>query len=98
MKKNMLAVSVFLSLACASGIANAKGCAKGAAVGGVTGHVAGGHGVTGAAVGCAVGHHKAKVKDKQAAAQTGTPAANAPAGKTDATVTAPNNSAGSTTQ
>lgn len=98
MRTKMLAVSVFLSLACASGIANAKGCAKGAAVGGVTGHVAGGHGVTGAAVGCAVGHHKAKVKDKQAAAQTGTPAANAPAGKTDATVTAPNNSAGSTTQ
>lgn len=45
----------------------AKGCLKGAAVGGVAGHVAGHHAVAGAAVGCIIGHHHAKVKDREAA-------------------------------
>ena len=48
-------------------IANAHGCIKGAVVGGVVGHVAGHHAVAGAAVGCAVGHHRAKVKEREAA-------------------------------
>jgi hypothetical protein len=50
-------------------------------VGGVVGHVAGHHAVAGAAVGCVVGHHRAKVKERQAAqpqsdssgSKTGTP-------------------------
>ncbi len=62
-------------------IANAHGCLKGAAVGGVVGHVAGHHAVAGAAVGCVVGHHRAKVKEKEAA--------NAPAGSANAAGTAP---------
>jgi hypothetical protein len=48
-------------------IANAHGCIKGAAVGGVVGHVAGHHAVAGAAVGCMIGHHRAKVKEMEAA-------------------------------
>jgi hypothetical protein len=47
--------------------AQAHGCLKGAAVGAVAGHVAGHHAVAGAAVGCAVGHHRAKVKEREAA-------------------------------
>ncbi len=54
-------------------IANAHGCIKGAAVGGVAGHVAGHHAVAGAAVGCVIGHHRAKVKEREAAqSQAGT--------------------------
>jgi hypothetical protein len=48
-------------------IANAHGCIKGAAVGGVVGHVAGHHAVAGTAVGCVIGHHRAKVKEREAA-------------------------------
>jgi hypothetical protein len=48
-------------------IANAHGCIKGAAVGGVVGHVAGHHAVAGAAAGCVIGHHRAKVKEREAA-------------------------------
>jgi hypothetical protein len=45
----------------------------------VVGHVAGRHGLAGAAVGCAVGHHEAKVKEKQAArAQASVQAAPSP--------------------
>ena len=47
-------------------LSSAKGCLKGAAVGGVVGHVAGHHAVAGAAVGCLIGHHRAKVRDKEA--------------------------------
>jgi hypothetical protein len=48
-------------------IANAHGCIKGAAVGGVVGHVAGHHAVAGAAVGCVIGHHRATVREREAA-------------------------------
>jgi hypothetical protein len=48
-------------------IANAHGCIKGAAVGGVVGHVAGHHAVAGAAAGCVIGHHRATVKEREAA-------------------------------
>lgn len=49
--------------------ASAAGCLKGAAVGGVGGHFVGkGHAVLGAAAGCAVGHHRAKVAARKAAA------------------------------
>jgi hypothetical protein len=69
MKTRILALSVVLSLASFSGVASAKGCLKGAAEGGVVGHVAGKHGEAGAAAGCAMGHHSAKKKEKQEAAQ-----------------------------
>lgn len=71
-----------LSIAAAALIAvapaGAKGCLKGAAVGGVVGHVAGHHAVLGAAAGCVVGHHRAKVKDKEAAHAAQQSAAKAP--------------------
>jgi hypothetical protein len=35
----------------------------------VAGHVAGHHAVAGAAAGCVVGHHRAKVKDREAKEQ-----------------------------
>lgn len=70
MKTKLAAVCLSALVAAAPGLVAAKGCVKGAAVGGVAGHVAGHHGVLGAAVGCAVGHHRAAVKDKQAAAAT----------------------------
>jgi hypothetical protein len=47
-------------------VSSSKGCLKGAAVGGVVGHVAGHHAVVGAAAGCVIGHHRAKVKDREA--------------------------------
>ena len=60
----MLAAGVALA-----GPASAAGCLKGAAVGGVGGHFVGkGHAVLGAAAGCAVGHHRAKVAERKAAA------------------------------
>ena len=60
----MIAAGVALA-----GPASAAGCLKGAAVGGVGGHFVGkGHAVLGAAAGCAVGHHRAKVAARQAAA------------------------------
>jgi hypothetical protein len=51
--------------------AQAHGCLKGAAVGGAVGHVAGHHAAAGAAVGCVVGHHRAKLKERQAARARG---------------------------
>jgi len=65
MRKFLLVAT--LSLGALPAIASAHGCIKGAVVGGVAGHVAGHHAVAGAAIGCAVGHHRAKVKEKQAA-------------------------------
>ena len=60
----MIAAGVALA-----GPASAAGCLKGAAVGGVGGHFVGkGHAVLGAAAGCAVGHHRAKVAARKAAA------------------------------
>jgi hypothetical protein len=67
MRGIFLVVSITASLAAMPFIASAHGCLKGAAVGGVAGHLAGHHAVAGAAIGCAVGHHRAKVKEKQAA-------------------------------
>jgi hypothetical protein len=63
----MFAVALLIPLAGLAGTASARDCLKGAAIGGVAGHVAGKHGVLGAAAGCAIAHHRAKVKDKQAA-------------------------------
>jgi hypothetical protein len=65
MRRFLLVVT--LSLAALPAIASAHGCIKGAVVGAIAGHVAGHHGVAGAAMGCAVGHHRAKVKERQAA-------------------------------
>ena len=53
---------------CKQFFGSAHGCIKGAVVGGVVGHVAGHHAVAGAAVGCVIGHHHAKVKEREAAA------------------------------
>jgi hypothetical protein len=61
----MFALSLFAGALPA--VASAHGCIKGAAIGGVAGHLAGHHGVAGAAVGCAIGHHRAKVKEREAA-------------------------------
>jgi hypothetical protein len=66
-----IAIAVFLLLL--PGMGSAKGCLKGAAVGGVVGHVAGHHAVAGAAVGCVIGHHRAKLRDKQAVHATESP-------------------------
>ena len=75
MKLKLSALAIVIAIGANASLAEAKGCLKGAAVGGIAGHVAGNHGVAGAAIGCAVGHHRAKVKDKQQAAQA---TANAP--------------------
>lgn len=67
MRKLLLSILIATSIAALPGVSTAKGCLKGAAVGGVVGHVAGRHAVAGAAVGCVIGHHRAKVKDEEAA-------------------------------
>jgi hypothetical protein len=68
MRKLLLAVAISLPLAASlPAPGSAHGCIKGAAIGGVAGHVAGHHAVAGAAVGCVIGHHRAKVKDREAA-------------------------------
>jgi hypothetical protein len=68
MKITTAAILAAAALASA-GTADAAGCIKGAAVGGVGGHFVGkGHAVLGAAAGCAVGHHRATVARRQAAA------------------------------
>jgi hypothetical protein len=67
MRKYLLAIAVTIPLISLPVISSAHGCIKGAAVGGVVGHVAGHHAVVGAAAGCVIGHHRAKVKDKEAA-------------------------------
>jgi len=56
----------------------AKGCLKGAAAGAVVGHVAGHHAVAGAAAGCVIGHHHAKVKEREAAKKDAAPPVQAP--------------------
>jgi hypothetical protein len=67
MLKIILVLALSLSAGTLPAIASAHGCIKGAAIGGVAGHLAGHHGVAGAAVGCAIGHHRAKVKEREAA-------------------------------
>jgi hypothetical protein len=80
MKKIVLMIALSLSATALPVVASAHGCIKGAAVGALAGHLAGHHGVAGAALGCAVGHHRAKMKEKQAAqAHAGTPAQPSPA-------------------
>jgi hypothetical protein len=49
--------------------APAAGCLKGAAIGGVAGHYAGHHGLLGAGAGCVIGHHEAKKRARENAAQ-----------------------------
>jgi outer membrane lipoprotein SlyB len=67
MRKLLLTVAVLVPVASLLPIpGSAHGCIKGAAIGGVAGHVAGHHAVAGAAVGCVIGHHRAKVKDREA--------------------------------
>ena len=68
MRKTLLTIAMLVSATSLPIIGSAHGCIKGAAVGGVVGHVAGHHAVAGAAVGCVVGHHRAKVKEREAAA------------------------------
>jgi hypothetical protein len=81
MRNMLLIAGITVTLSAMPVIASAHGCLKGAAVGGVAGHVAGHHAVAGAAIGCAVGHHRAKVKERQAAQ---TAAGQAAAGQTAA--------------
>jgi hypothetical protein len=68
MHKLWLTIAIAASIALLSGVSSAHGCLKGAAVGGVVGHVAGHHAVAGAAAGCVIGHHRAKVNEREAAA------------------------------
>jgi hypothetical protein len=68
MHKLLLAIAIAAPIALLPGVSGAKGCVKGAVVGGVVGHVAGHHAVVGAAAGCVIGHHHAKVKEREAAA------------------------------
>ena len=68
MRKLWLTIAIATSIALLPGVGSARGCLKGAAVGGVVGHVAGHHAVAGAAAGCVIGHHRAKVKEREAAA------------------------------
>jgi hypothetical protein len=75
MGKLLILIAISLPIAMHPGTAAAHGCIKGAAVGGVVGHVAGHHAVAGAAVGCLVGHHRAKVKEREAAKAQAKPSA-----------------------
>jgi hypothetical protein len=52
-----------------AGTAQARGCLKGAVVGGVAGHFLGRHTILGAGVGCLIGHHEAKKRARERAAQ-----------------------------
>jgi hypothetical protein len=70
MRKLLLSIAIAAPMALLPGVSSAKGCLKGAAVGGVVGHVAGHHAVLGAAAGCVIGHHRAQVKDREAARAT----------------------------
>jgi hypothetical protein len=76
MRKILLILALSLSAGALPLAAGADGCIKGAAVGGVAGHLAGHHGVAGAALGCAVGHHRAKMKEKEAARAQAAPQGN----------------------
>jgi hypothetical protein len=67
MRNLLLSIAIAAPIALLPGVGSAKGCLKGAAVGGVAGHLAGHHAVAGAAIGCVVGHHRAKINDRQAA-------------------------------
>jgi hypothetical protein len=67
MRKYLLAIAITIPLVSLPALSSAHGCIKGAGVGGVVGHVAGHHAVAGAAVGCVIGHHRAKVKEREAA-------------------------------
>ena len=67
MRKLLLTIVILSPIALLPAMSSAKGCLKGAAVGGVVGHVAGHHAVAGAAAGCVIGHHQARVKERQAA-------------------------------
>jgi hypothetical protein len=67
MKARILAIALVFPLATIVAEAQARDCLKGAAVGGLAGHFAGRHGVLGAAAGCAIAHHRAKVRDREAA-------------------------------
>ena len=67
MHKLWLTIAIAASIALLPHVSSAHGCLKGAAVGGVVGHVAGHHAVAGAAAGCVIGHHRAKVKAREAA-------------------------------
>lgn len=87
MKMKLIAVALTGTLAIVSGAASAKGCLTGAAVGGVAGHVAGGHGVLGAAAGCAIGHHREKVKARDARAANATNTTNARTSTPNSTTT-----------
>jgi hypothetical protein len=83
MRKILLILTLSLAAGAMPVNAGAHGCIKGAAVGGVAGHLAGHHAVTGAVVGCALGHHRAKLKEKEAAraqeaARADTPAVSTP--------------------
>jgi hypothetical protein len=75
MRKLLLSIAIAAPIAVLPGVSGAKGCLKGAAVGAVVGHVAGHHAVAGAAAGCVIGHHRAKVNEREAAqtAQSRTP-------------------------
>ena len=79
MSKLRWSIAAAALIAVLPGVGSAKGCLKGAAVGGVVGHVAGHHAVLGAAAGCVVGHHRAKVQDREAAQAAQRPPASAPA-------------------
>lgn len=68
MHKLWLTIAIAASIAFLPGVSNAHGCLKGAAVGGAVGHVAGHHAVAGAVAGCVIGHHRAKVNERKAAA------------------------------
>jgi hypothetical protein len=68
MKAIILPALLGAALLGGAGSAQAAGCIKGAVVGGVVGHYAGHHGVLGAAAGCAIGHHEAKVHEREAQA------------------------------
>ena len=68
MRRLLLAIAISLPVAALLPVpGSAHGCIKGAAIGGVAGHVAGHHAAAGAAIGCVIGHHRAKVKDREAA-------------------------------
>jgi outer membrane lipoprotein SlyB len=84
MQKLWLTIAIAASIALLPGVSNAHGCLKGAAVGGVVGHVAGHHAVAGAAAGCVIGHHRAKVNEREAAAARPQDNAARPAGATPA--------------
>jgi hypothetical protein len=67
MHKLLMSIAMTAAIVSLPAVSGAKGCLKGAAVGGVAGHLAGHHAVAGAVIGCAVGHHRAKVNDRDAA-------------------------------